>query len=76
VSGRDPKTAARTFETKVNLGGYDAYCHVCWNPIHVLRRDDPRGECPFGAARAGDCETAMALTRMQADAAKMLRAMS
>jgi len=67
------ETAERVFEPKSNLGGYDAYCHVCWNPIHVLRRDDPGGECPFGATRATDCGTAMTLTRMQADAAKMLR---
>jgi hypothetical protein len=46
-------------------GKFDAYCAICWNPVYALwiSDEDPRGVCPFGAAKATDCPDAMAAAR-------------
>lgn len=55
-------------------GKFDAYCHVCWNPVYKLWVSDEspdHGVCPHGAANAQTCPDAMAAARNSAMFAKL-----
>ena len=50
-------------EARRTLNGlFDAYCHVCWNPVYRLwiSDEDPGGRCIFGLTDATKCPDAMA----------------
>jgi len=55
-----PQTEKLEPRTTLN-GKFDAYCHVCWEPIYVLWVDDsdPAGKCPWRCIKATDCTEAM-----------------
>ena len=62
-------------EPRRTLNGlFDAYCHVCWNPVYRLwvSDEDPAGRCIFGLDDARKCPDAMAAAR---NAAAIKRAM-
>jgi hypothetical protein len=56
-------------------GDFDAYCHVCWNPVYALWIDeeDPCGECMYGHQNAIDCPDALKRARTTADVLRMPR---
>ena len=61
---------------KTLAGGFDAYCHVCWNPVYALwidATDDPAGKCPMGHAKATDCPDAMGRAKFAGQMAKLCR---
>ena len=54
---------AETLPPQKTLNGlFDAYCHVCWEPIYCLwvdRETDPAGKCAWGHTQATGCQEAM-----------------
>ena len=48
----------KMLETKTGISGYDAYCHVCWEPAYVLwaSKESPNNkECSQGDFDAVSC---------------------
>lgn len=70
-------TAIPSLPPRKTLNGlFDAYCHVCWNPVYVLWIDktDPQGKCPHGGhTNPLDCPDVHAAAQWAKAGAEMKR---
>ena len=59
-------------------GKWDAYCHVCWNPVYRFWADKvpPDNRCQFGHDTADACPDAQATARNRARMIKLRAAIT